>query len=251
MYCAGNDQVIQFNKDVLTEVMALFPSTFIHVGGDECPKARWHKCPKCQARITALGLKDANGLQSWFIRQMVQFLAANGRRLIGWDEILEGGLAPGAAVMSWRGEKGGIEAAAEGHDVVMSPNTYVYLDYAQSKAKGEPEAIGGHLNLAKVYSYEPTPAKLDASKHKHIIGLQGNLWSEYLWEIKDVEYSAYPRACAIAETGWTPAAKKNFADFWGRLEAGHGKRLDMLQVNWRRLTPDQEQVPMPQPKKKK
>ena len=240
VYCAGNDKVIQFNKDVLTEVMALFPGKFIHVGGDECPKDRWNKCPKCQARIKELKLGNAHGLQSWLVQQMANFLAAKGRRLIGWDEILEGGLAKGAAVMSWRGEQGGIAAASQGHDVVMSPNTYVYLDYGQSKAGGEPETIGGHLTLARVYSFEPTPARLPADMKKHILGLQGNLWSEYLWDGKNVEYNGFPRGCAVAETGWTPADKKNFDDFWTRIETVHGKRLDAMKVNWRPLTPDQK-----------
>ncbi len=239
VYCAGNDKVVQFNKDVLTEVMGLFPSKFIHIGGDECPKDRWKKCTKCQARMKSKGLKNTEELQSWFIQQIDQFIASKGRRLIGWDEILEGGLAPGAAVMSWRGTGGGIKAASEGHDVVMSPTSHCYLDYGQSNAGGEPETIGGCLTLAKVYSYEPTPANLSPEKKKHIIGVQGNLWSEYLWDGNDVEYNGFPRGCAIAEIGWTPADKKDFSSFWNRMDT-HGKRLDALKVNWRRLTPDQK-----------
>ena len=239
VYCAGNDRTIQFNKDVLTEVMGLFPGSFLHIGGDECPKDRWNRCPKCKARMADKGLKSAHELQSWFVRQMVQFTSDHGRRLIGWDEILEGGMAPGAAVMSWRGVNGGIQAASEGHDVVMCPGSHCYLDHAQSHMPGEPEAIGGYLPLAQVYSYEPTPAKLEADKKKHIMGVQGNLWSEYLWEPKDVEYFGYPRACALSEVAWTPADKKNFGDFWSRLEQ-HVKRLDLLKVNYRHLSPDQK-----------
>lgn len=239
VYCAGNDKTVAFVKDVLTEVMALFPGTFVHIGGDECPKGRWANCPKCQARMKAEGLKNPHELQSWFVRQMDQFLASKGRRLIGWDEILEGGLAPGAAVMSWRGVGGGIAAAKQGHDVVMSPGTHCYLDHGQSGMPGEPECIGGRTTLARAYSYEPTPAELTAEQKVHVLGVQGNLWSEYLWNVKDVEYNAYPRACALAEVGWTPAEKKNFADFWTRMES-HVRRLEILNVNYRRLTPDQK-----------
>ncbi len=238
VYCAGKDQVLQFNRDVLTEVLAMFPSPFIHIGGDECPKERWKECPHCQARMTAHGLKDTHELQSWFIKQIDQFLAANGRRLIGWDEILEGGLAPGAAVMSWRGVHGGVAAAAAGHDVVMSPSSHCYFDYGQSGAVGEPECFCGHLPLATVYSYEPTPVELTVTQRPYVIGVQGNIWTEYLWKPAHVEYAAYPRACALAEVAWTAAARREFGDFWRRMQL-HGQRLDARRVQWRRLSDDQ------------
>ena len=239
VFCAGNDKVYDFVQDVLTEVMAVFPGTFLHVGGDECPKDRWKKCPKCQARIRAEGLKDEHELQSYFIRRMDKFLAAHGRRLIGWDEILEGGLAPGAAVMSWRGIKGGIQAAREGHDVVMTPTSHCYLDYAQAKGPGEPESIGGHVPLRQVYGFEPVPAEVPEPLRKHILGAQGNLWSEYLFNYSRVEYFAFPRLCAVAEITWTPADKKDFVDFRRRLDA-HLPRLDALGVNYRK--PESELV---------
>lgn len=236
VYCAGNDQVYKFNEDILTEVMAIFPGKFIHVGGDECPKSRWNKCPKCQARIKTEGLKNAHQLQSYFITRMEKLINSKGKRLIGWDEILEGGLAPNAAVMSWRGEGGGISAANQGHDVVMSPTSYCYLDYAQAKGPNEPESIGGLLSLEKVYSYKPTPAGIADDKKQHILGVQGNLWSEYLWDTDKVEYMAFPRGCALAEVAWAPATAKNYDDFLSRMEQ-HVKRLDMLKVNYRKLTP--------------
>jgi len=239
VYCAGNDKTLEFNKTVLSRVMTLFPGKFIHIGGDECPKVRWNKCPKCQARIKANGLKDSTGLQSWFVRQIDQFVISKGRRIIGWDEILEGGLEPSAAVMGWRGVKGGIEAANAGHDVVMASTSHCYFDYGQSKQPGEQETIGGLLTLAKAYSFEPTPAALAPEKKKHILGVQCNLWSEYFFEPKNVEFGAFPRACALSEVAWTPAEQRNFDDFWNRM-ATHGKRLDALQINWRRLTPDQK-----------
>ncbi|MBI4325176.1 MAG: family 20 glycosylhydrolase, partial [Chloroflexi bacterium] len=235
--CAGNEAAIAFAQDVLSEVMELFPSRFIHIGGDEAPKDRWKQCAKCQARLKAEDLKDEHELQSYFVRRMDQFIAGRGRRLIGWDEILEGGLAPGATVMSWRGITGGIAAANAGHDVVMSPTSHCYFDYAQAQGPGEPEAIGGFLPLQTVYAYEPTPANLPEAKMKHILGAQGNVWGEFLWTPADVEYFAFPRVAALAEVVWTPAQAKNYDDFLGRL-ATHLKRLDVLGVNYRKLTPD-------------
>ena len=233
VYCAGNDQTIAFLQDVLTEVLALFPSEFIHIGGDECPKDRWKECPKCQARIEAVGLKDEHELQSWFIHQMDTFLAERGRRLIGWDEILEGGLAPGATVMSWRGEDGGIAAAKAGHDVVMAPTTYTYFDYYQADPNEEPLAIGGFLPLEKVYGYNPIPDELTAQQAKHVLGAQGQLWTEYMKEGDRVEYMAYPRACALAEVVWTPLEKKDYENFQSRLKT-HMQRLENLGVNYRK-----------------
>ena len=242
--CAGNDAAITFAQDVLSEVIELFPSQFIHIGGDEAPKDRWKKCVKCQARIKAEGLKDEHELQSYFVRRMDKFIASRGRRLIGWDEILEGGLAPGATVMSWRGIEGGIAAANTGHDVVMSPTSHCYFDYAQAKGPGEPEHIGAFLPLATVYSYEPTPPDLPADKRKHILGAQGNVWGEYLWTPADVEYFAFPRVAALAEVVWSPAEAKNYDDFLTRL-ATHVKRLDALKVNYRKLAPEPDRPAAP------
>ena len=237
VYCAGNDATFAFLEDILSEVIELFPGKFVHIGGDECPKDRWEKCPKCQARIREGGMKDVHELQSYFVQRIEKFLNAKGRRLIGWDEILEGGLAPNAAVMSWRGEKGGIAAAQAGHDVVMTPNSHAYLDYYQSKNPGEPEAIGGFVPLDKVYSYEPVAAAIPGDKRHHVFGFQGNLWTEYIYDFPKAEYMAYPRGAAIAETAWSPAEGKDFADFKKRLTV-HLKRLDAMKVNYRRLQPE-------------
>ena len=182
---------------MLAEVLDLFPSPFIHVGGDECPKKQWRDSPAAQARLHELGLHNEDELQSYFIRRMDTFLTAHGRRLIGWDEILEGGLASNATVMSWRGEEGGIAAARAGHDVVMSPHQYTYLDYYQSwKVRSEPLAIGGLLPLKKVYNYEPIPHALSAEEAKHVLGAQGQVWTEYIPTPKAAEYMIFPRACA-------------------------------------------------------
>jgi hexosaminidase len=227
-------RTISFMQDVLSEVLTLFPSTFIHVGGDEAVKTQWHSSPRAQARIRELGLKNEEELQSWFIRQMDAFLTARGRRLVGWDEILEGGLAPGATVMSWRGVQGGIAAARAGHDVIMAPTTYTYLDYYQSPDRdNEPLAIGGLLPLDSVYSFEPVPAELEPQYATHVLGAQGQLWSEYLPTPRQVEYMAFPRMTALAEVVWSPRDRKDFADFRRRLEV-HVKRLDGMQVNYRK-----------------
>ncbi len=237
VFCAGNEQVFAFLQDVLKEILPLFPSKFVHVGGDECPKTRWQRCPKCQARIHKEGLKNEHELQSYFIRRMDKFLASQGRRLIGWDEILEGGLAPGATVMVWRGMEHGIAAAKAGHDVVMTPTSHCYLDYYQSKDPGEPEAIGGHVPLSLVYSFEPVPADLPPAFQKHVLGLQGNLWSEYIATPSKLEYMAWPRGCAIAEIGWTPAKNKDYANFLARLRV-HETRLKAIGSNYRPLGND-------------
>ncbi|MDR3297226.1 MAG: beta-N-acetylhexosaminidase [Prevotellaceae bacterium] len=230
IFCAGRDTTFGFLENVLTEVCELFPSPYIHIGGDEAPKLRWTRCHACQERIKALGLKDEHELQSYFITRIEKFVATKGKRIIGWDEILEGGLAPNATVMSWRGEEGGIAAAKQKHDVIMTPNSHAYLDYGQvkNKDKKEPRSIGGYLPLSKVYSYDPIPASLTADEAKHILGFQGNVWSEYLTSFNEVKleygdlrssvlYMAYPRAAAIAEVGWTGKAQKNYADFRTRL----------------------------------
>lgn len=231
VYCAGKEETFSFLEDVLTEVMELFPSEYIHIGGDECPKTRWKKCPLCQKRMKEEGLKDEHELQSYFIQRIEKFVLSKGRKIIGWDEILEGGLAPEATVMSWRGTTGGIEAARQKHDVIMTPYTYVYLDYYQCEPQGEPLAIGGYLPLEKVYSYNPVPEELAPEEQKYILGVQGNLWSEYLKTPDYMEYMAYPRMFAVAETGWTPNRLKDFEDFLTRIEVLK-KRYDAIGINY-------------------
>lgn len=222
--CAGNDQTILFIKDVLAEIVEIFPSEYIHVGGDECPKVKWSTCPKCQARIKALGLKSDNKhtkeerLQSYVIHEAEEFLNSKGRKMIGWDETLEGGLAPNATVMSWRGEAGGIEAAKQHHDVVMTPNTYLYFDYYQSKdTETEPMAIGGYLPIERVYSYEPMPKSLSPEEQKYIVGVQANLWTEYIPDFKQVQYMVLPRMAALSESQWCAPEKKNYEAFLQRV----------------------------------
>jgi hexosaminidase len=231
VYCAGKEETFKFLEDVLTEVIDLFPGKYIHVGGDECPKTRWEKCPLCQKRITVEGLKDEKELQSYFIKRIEKFIISKDKRLIGWDEILEGGLAPEATVMSWRGVAGGIEAAKLGHDVIMTPNKYMYLDYYQCEPDGEPLAIGGYLPLENVYSFDPQFAELSTEEQKHILGVQGNVWSEYLNTPQYMEYMAYPRMFAISETGWTPATKKDFEDFLARFSVQRA-RYDKIGINY-------------------
>jgi hexosaminidase len=227
------DRTVTFMQDVLAEVLTLFPGKFIHVGGDEAVKTEWKASPRAQERIRELRLKDENELQSWFIRKMDAYLTQHGRRLVGWDEILEGGLAPNAMVMSWRGIEGGLAAAREGHDVVMAPNQNVYFDMYQSLDKaGEPLAIGGFTPLDSVYAYEPVPAELEPQFVKHVLGAQGQLWTEYMKEPKQVEYMAFPRVSALAEVVWTPKDRRDFADFSARL-ATHLERLGILDVNYR------------------
>lgn len=227
------ESTVLFYQDVLREVLDIFPSQFIHVGGDECPKDEWRESARAQARMNELGLKDEHELQSWFIRRMDDFLNKHGRTLIGWDEILEGGLAQNAVVMSWRGEDGGIAAAKAGHDVVMAPNRYVYFDYYITEDKAnEPLAIGGFLPLDKVYGYEPIPSSLSADEGKRVLGAQGELWTEYMKTPAMVEYMAFPRVCALSEVVWSPA-HKDYADFLERMKT-HTQRLDVLKVNYRR-----------------
>lgn len=228
-----NDSTIQFLQDVLTEVMDLFPSKFIHVGGDEVPKKQWHESAVVQSLMKSRGLKDEHELQSWFIHQMDDFLTLHGRRLIGWDEILEGGLAPGATVMSWRGEEGGISAAKSGHDVVMTPASWTYLDSYQTRDREhEPHAIGGYLPLKKVYGYEPIPSGLTTEEARHVLGGQGQLWTEYIPTPKHLEYMAFPRLCALSEVFWSPKELRNYPDFLERLQV-HEERLKILDVNFR------------------
>ncbi len=239
VYCAGNDETFKFLEGILSEVIDLFPSKYIHIGGDECPKERWKECNKCQVRIKKEGLKDEHELQSYFIRRIEKFLNENGREIIGWDEILEGGLAPGATVMSWRGVKGGIQAAKMDHDVIMTPGEYCYLDHYQGPKEKEPLAIGGFLPLEKVYSYDPVPEELDKNEAKHILGTQGNVWTEYMATTDYVEYMVYPRACALAEVGWTSKEYMNYDDFLKRLEPNL-ERLKVMGVNYRPLDKNQK-----------
>jgi len=216
VFCAGKENTFNFLKDVLDEVLPLFPSRMVHVGGDECPKANWKRCPLCQQRMKENGLKDEHELQSYFIQRMEKYLNSKDRKLIGWDEILEGGLAPNAAVMSWRGEAGGIEAAKQHHEVVMTPTDYVYFDYSQTTNE-DSVTIGGYINLEKVYGYNPIPPALDSAEAKYVFGAQANLWSEYVKNPGKVEYMIFPRMTALSEVLWTQPANKTWADFEKRL----------------------------------
>ena len=231
------DNVLRFFEDVLEEVLELFPSKFIHIGGDECPKTEWRTTPSAQERMKKEGLQNEDELQSWFIRHFDSWLAKRGRRLVGWDEILEGGLAPGATVMSWRGEEGGVAAAKAGHDVVMAPQKPTYLDHSQTDLVTEPPGIGGHNSLEDVYGYRPVPNELSEDEARHVLGAQGQLWTEYMPDPKRVEYMAWPRLVALAEVLWSPPATRNWADFQKRLPT-HLERLAILDVNYRgRFTP--------------
>ena len=232
VYCAGNDSVFSFMQDVLDEVIPLFPSEYIHVGGDECPKNRWKTCPKCQKRIKDNNLKDEHQLQSYFVQRIEKYVNSKGKKIIGWDEILEGGLAPNATVMSWRGEEGGIEAAKQDHDVIMTPGSHVYLDHSQSN-KEDSVTIGGYTSIQKVYSYEPVPRVLNEQQKKHVLGAQGNVWTEYMKNPRKVEYMIFPRLSALSEVLWTPAASKNWNDFEKRLGTQF-KRYDLWGVNYSR-----------------
>ncbi len=229
--CAGNDAAVKFAQNVLSEIASVFPGDFVHIGGDEAPRSRWKTCQKCQARIKEERLGGEPALQSWFNQNMERTLASKKKRMIGWDEILEGGVTPGTAVMSWRGTVGGLAAASAGHDVVMSPTSHCYLDYAQSKLPGEPESIGGYIPLATVYSFDPIPRELAPAQHRHILGVQGNLWSEYLHSIQDVEYFAFPRMAALAEVGWSPSERTEYPSFQARLQS-HLQRLDAAGVHY-------------------
>ena len=240
VYCAGNEGSFEFIEGMLTELLELFPSKYIHIGGDEVDKEHWKKCEKCQARMKKEGLKNEHELQSYFIRRLEKFLNAQGRVLIGWDEILEGGLAPNATVMSWRGIDGGIAAANAGHDVVMTPTTHCYFDYYQAKS-GDPKAIGGFLPLKVVYSYEPVPTAIGADKAKHILGADGNLWTEFVPNYPHAQFMTYPRACAMAELTWTEPKQKNWEDFQKRLDS-HLLRLKAQGANFRQPRPTDDAV---------
>lgn len=211
--CIGNEDTFRFIEAVLTEVMDIFPSEFIHIGGDEANKEHWKTCPKCLSRMEEEGLKDVDELQSYMIRRVSRFVESKGRRIIGWDEILDGGLAPGTTVMSWRGTEGGIEAMKMGHDVIMTPGRYCYLDHTQDAPFKEPESIGGYLPLDSVYVYEPMEKTMSAESLEHLLGVQGNLWAEYIVTDEHAEYMYWPRALAIAETGWSRPEDKDLKDF--------------------------------------
>lgn len=234
VYCAGNEQTFAFLEGVMDEILPLFPGRFVHVGGDECPKDRWQACDKCQARIKAEGLADEHELQSYVIRRMQKFLASRGKQLIGWDEILEGGLAPGAAVMSWRGVEGGIAAAQAGHDAVMTPHTHVYLDYRQAPA-GEPKAMGERVTtLATCYEYDPIPEGFTPEQAKHILGVQANVWTEFMPDMAHVEYMTWPRAAAVAERAWSSANVRDIEHLRKRLLANE-RRFTTAHINARRI----------------
>lgn len=225
------ESTITFMKNVIDEVMELFPGDYIHIGGDEAPKYEWAEQRRIQDRMVELGVKDEDELQSWFISTMSSYIQSKGRKVIGWDEILDGGLAEGVAVMSWRGEEGGLEAASQGHDVVMTPESHVYFDYYQADQENEPLAIGGFTPIEKVYSYEPIPMELPEAQHKYVLGSQGHIWTEYLKEFKQVEYMAFPRVCALSEVLWIDKEKKNYRNFLNNLTI-HNKKLKTLNVNF-------------------
>jgi hexosaminidase len=230
VYCPGNDATFTFIEALLDELTRLFTSPFVHVGGDECPHTRWQKCPKCQARMKAEGLKTTDELQGWFTARMANYLKSKGKRLIGWDEILDGGLPEGTAVMSWRGTAGGVKAAQGGHDVVMSPDLYLYLDHYQFPGDDGYEYISSLCSIHNLYSYNPA-AGIDERYHKYIIGVQGNLWSEYVWNRTDFEWKLFPRIAATAEVGWTDLANKNWNRFLTGLSTVELERLKLMKVN--------------------
>jgi hexosaminidase len=231
IFCPS-EATFTFLEGVLTEVMALFPGSYIHIGGDEAPKARWKSSDLAQSLIQREQLADEHALQSWFVQRIERFLNAHGRRLIGWDEILEGGLAPDATVMSWRGVKGGIAAAQQGHDVIMTPTSHSYFDYAQGDPALEPFSIGGNVPLEKVYGFEPIPSELTPAQSHHILGAQGNVWTEYMTTPDRVEFMVFPRMLAMAEVTWSPASARDWESFLARLPSALAG-LDRLAVNYR------------------
>jgi hexosaminidase len=233
IYCAGKDETFTFLENVLLEVIEMFPSEYIHIGGDEADKTNWRSCPKCQARISNEGLAGEEALQSYFIQKIERFLNSHGRKLIGWDEIIEGGLAPNASVMSWRGEQGGIEAAKMGHHVVMTPGSHCYFDHYQGDPAIEPLAFGGNTSLKKVYHYEPIPAELSVEEGRLVLGAQANVWTEYMPTPAQVEYMVFPRLAALAEVLWSPKESRNWADFSRRMEQQY-RRYERLGINYSR-----------------
>ena len=232
VFCAGKDDTFTFLQNVLDEIMPLFPSKYIHIGGDECPKSNWKRCPNCQARIKKEGLHDEHELQSYFIQRIEKYINSKGKHIIGWDEILEGGLAPNATVMSWRGIEGGIEAAKQHHDVIMTPGHSCYFDHYQTADKeNEPLAIGGKTTVADVYAYEPTPKELSADEQKYILGAQGNVWTEYMSTPDYIEYMILPRMSALSEVVWSSKENKDWDNFVTRLPA-LARRFDALGLNY-------------------
>ncbi len=230
IYCT-KENTFTFLENVIDEVVALFPGKYIHIGGDEAPKSRWKNCLSCQNRIKKEGLKDEYELQSYFITRMEKYINSKGKQIIGWDEILEGGLAPNATVMSWRGFNGAIEAAKQGHDVILTPGSHCYFDHYQSDNENEPLAIGGFLPLEKVYAFNPIPEELSREESKYVIGAQGNVWTEYISTPEKVEYMAYPRAVALSEVVWSEPENRNYTNFIERFESFR-KRLDLMNVNY-------------------
>ena len=230
IYCP-KETTFKFLEDVIDEVITLFPGKYIHIGGDEAPKTKWKKCAHCQKLIKKENLKDEHGLQSYFITRMEKYINSKGKQIIGWDEILEGGLAPNATVMSWRGTNGAVEAAKQKHNVILTPNSHSYFDHYQSDSPDEPLAIGGFLPLEKVYSFNPIPDELNENEAKYVLGAQGNVWTEYMQTPEKVEYMAFPRAIALSEVVWSATENKNYADFINRLEH-FNKRLDAMNVNY-------------------
>ncbi len=228
------ESTILFLQDVLAEVVDIFPGTYIHIGGDEATKEQWKSSEAVQKRMKELGIANEDKMQAYFIARMNDFLKSKGRKLIGWDEILDGGLGKDATVMAWRSVEKGVEAAKLGNDVVMAPTAFTYLDYYQGRPKDEPLAIGGNLPLSKVYGFDPLPVKLEATELSHIMGTQGQLWSEYIPTPEHMEYMAFPRACALAEVAWTPQDQRDFKDFSERLKT-HVERLKAMGVNFRPL----------------
>jgi hexosaminidase len=233
IYCP-KEETFEFLEDVLLHVMDLFPSTYIHIGGDEAPKKRWEESELAQEVIRREGLSDEHELQSYFIRRIETFLQAHGRKLIGWDEILEGGLAPEATVMSWRGFSPGVEAARQGHDVIMTPTSHMYFDYYQADPEGEPLTIGGLITLEDVYGFEPVPDSLSSDEGQHILGAQANVWTEYMKTTDYVEYMVFPRALALAEVVWSPKDARDWEFFLSRLPSQF-QLLDQLGVNYRQM----------------
>jgi hexosaminidase len=243
VFCAGKEETFKFLQDVIDEVVQLFPAKYIHVGADECPKSNWKRCPNCQKIIKDNNLKDEHELQSYFVQRMEKYINSKGKTLIGWDEILEGGLAPNAIVMSWRGEAGGIEAAKQKHQVIMTPTTYVYLDYSQTENE-DSVVIGGNLPVEKVYSYDPVPKELNEEQAKYIMGAQANVWSEYMNNPRKVEYMIFPRLSAVSEVLWSPKEKKNWDNFEKRLQVQF-KRYDLWKANYSRAYYDLKATVIP------
>lgn len=228
IFCAGKDETFAFLEDILTEIAALFPGRYIHIGGDECPRDRWMECSDCRARMKSEGLGSPAELQSYFVRRIEKHVNSLGKQIIGWDEILEGGIDPSATILSWRGTEGGVEAARSGHDVIMAPGEWLYIDKYQGAPEVEPVSIGGYLPLEKVYSFDPMPEGLTPEEESHVIGAQANVWTEYMYEPGAPEYFIYPRILAVAEITWSPASRKDYADFSRRIDGalvrldGHG-----------------------------